>query len=80
LNFFDGFRSGLNILEYNKCLAFCFEIGLCDDVDDVAVLGEDLCEALTQIGNLYALFEVLNVDAMKESAMGTVSRCAMRDC
>lgn len=54
----------LGAVEDDKGLAFGFQVGFGDDVDDLAVLGEELGEGLFELLDFDALFEVADVEAM----------------
>jgi len=62
VHFFDGFGGGSGVVKDYECLSFGLEIGLCDEVDNFAVLGENLGESFFELFDLYALFKVLYVD------------------
>jgi len=63
LHLLDRLLRALYTVEYDKRLAFCLQVRLCDDVDDLAILGEELGERFFQLGNFDVLFEVADVDA-----------------
>lgn len=48
LHLLNGLDRGLGAVEDDKCLSFGFQVRLCDDVNDVAILGEDGLERLSQ--------------------------------
>jgi hypothetical protein len=63
LDFFDRSCGGRGVVEDDKGLAFGFEVGLCDEVDDVAVFGEDFAEGGFEFVDLYLFFKVPDVDS-----------------
>lgn len=65
LDFFDSREGGLGLVENNKCLALGLEVGLNNDIDHIAVLGEDGNEGFLERFGLDALFEVAHVDTMR---------------
>lgn len=54
----DGILCTLHRIEYDESLTSAPQATLCDNVQNVAILGEDLAQGLDQSGNLDALFEV----------------------
>lgn len=64
LDLLDGAEGRLGLVEDDKGLALGLEVRLGDDVDDVAVLGEDDLEGLAQRLRLDALLEVADVDTV----------------
>lgn len=56
-----GALGGFDILEDHESLAFGFQVLFGDEVDDGAVFGEDFCEGFFEVVDLYALFEVFNL-------------------
>ena len=44
MDFFDRSCGGRGVVEDDESLTFSFEVGLRDEVDDVAVFGEDFGE------------------------------------
>lgn len=67
LHLVDGGLGRLGVVEDDEGLAFGLEVGLCHDVDDVAVLGEDGTQSLFQHIGLDAFFKVPHVDAIQEA-------------
>jgi hypothetical protein len=63
LDFFNRSCGGQGVVEDDKSLAFGFEVGLRDEVDNVAVFGEDFAEGRFEFVNLYLFFEVADVDS-----------------
>lgn len=64
IDFFNRFGGGGWVVEDDEGLSFCFEVGFGDQVDDVAVFGEDFGEGFFQLVGFYALFEVFGVDSV----------------
>jgi hypothetical protein len=64
LDFFNRSRGGRGVVEDDEGLAFGFEVGLCDEVDDVAVFGEDFAERGLEFVDLYFFFEVPDIDSI----------------
>ena len=58
----NGDLRGLGAVEDDESLALRPEVRLGNDVDDIAVLGEDLGQGFPQRFGLDALFEVLDVN------------------
>jgi hypothetical protein len=50
-------------VEDDERLAFGFQIGLCDEVDDGAVFGEDFSECRFEFVRFDSFFEVADVDS-----------------
>jgi hypothetical protein len=63
LDFFNRSCGGRGVVEDDEGLAFGFEVGLCDKVDDVAVFGEDFAEGGLEFVDLYFFFEVPDIDS-----------------
>jgi hypothetical protein len=63
LDFFDRSCGGRGVVEDDEGLAFGFEVGLCDEVDDVAVFREDFAEGGFEFVDLYFFFKVPDVDS-----------------
>lgn len=57
----DGARRGVDIVEHNERLALGFQVGLCDDLEDCAVLRENLFEGFFEMVDFDALFEVADL-------------------
>lgn len=53
--------SSSRIIEDDESLAFGFEVGLGDEVDDITVLGEYFAEGFFELVDLYSLFEILDL-------------------
>lgn len=53
----------LGVVKDNKGLTFRLQVGLGDDVDDIAKLGEELAEGILEGVDFDALLEVPHVDA-----------------
>lgn len=60
----DGLQGGLGAVVDDKGLALGLEVFSCDDLDDVAKLGEDDVQGGLEGFLLDALFEVSHVDAV----------------
>lgn len=60
----DGAHRGVDIVENDERLAFGFQVRLGNQIDDVAILGEDLAEGFLELGRFYSLLEVFNVDTV----------------
>jgi hypothetical protein len=69
LNFFDRSCGRRGIVEDDEGLAFGFEVGLRNEVDDVAVFGEDFAEGGFEFVDLYFFFEVADVDSAWEKCL-----------
>lgn len=68
VGFVNGLLGRLGVLEDDESLAFGFQVRLGDDVDDVAILGEDnLQRGLERLG-LDALLEVAHIDPVRGRA------------
>lgn len=63
LNILDTLLRALDVIEDDERLAFRFQVRLGDYIDDLAVLGEELCEGFDKLGGLDALFKVADVNA-----------------
>jgi len=48
------------VVKDDKRLSLCFEIGFGNEVDDIAVFGEDFSEGFFKGVGFYALFEVFD--------------------
>jgi hypothetical protein len=66
LDFLDRGLCGVDVVEHNEGLAFCLEILLCYDLEDRAVFIEELGECFFQFIRLDALFEVLDLQKVRE--------------
>ena len=76
LNFVDGFLSGIDGVENNECLSLSFQVFLGYDIDNLAVLRENLTECLLQLLDLDALLEVADINPGKcVSSVTDVSVC-----
>lgn len=64
LHLLDGLFCSCGGVEDDESLAFGFEVLLCDEVDDVSVLGEDGGEGLFQEGDLDGFFEVADLGVL----------------
>jgi hypothetical protein len=64
LDLIYGCLGRFGVLKDDEGLALSLEVGLSDNVDDVAILGEDSSESLRQDVWLDALFKVPYVDAV----------------
>lgn len=71
VDFLDGARSGLCVVEHDEGLSFRLEVLGRADVDDVAIFAEDFEERFLELGNLDALFKVLD---LLEVLVGTRAR------
>ena len=69
MDFFDRSSGGRDVVEDDEGLAFSFEVGLRDEVDDVAVFGEDFAEGGFEFVDLYFFFEVADVDSAWEKCL-----------
>lgn len=78
LDLVDSGLGGFRLVEDDKGLALGLEVGLGDDVDDVAVLGEDGAQGLLENVGLNALFEVAHVDAVWGGRVWSVG-CSVRE-
>lgn len=78
LDLVDSGLGGFRLVEDDKGLALGLEVGLGDDVDDVAVLGEDGAQGLLEDVGLDALFEVAHVDAVGGGARVWSVGCSVR--
>lgn len=58
LNLVYSERRGLHTVENDECLPLCFQVLLGDDVDDVAIVAENVAKSLLQLFDFDALFEV----------------------
>jgi hypothetical protein len=74
LDLVDGGLGGLGLVEDDKGLALGLEVGLGDDVDDVAILGEDGAQGFLEDVGLDALFEVAHVNAVGGGQVWSVAR------
>jgi hypothetical protein len=63
LDFFDRSGCGRGVIEDDEGLAFGFEVCFRDEVNDVAVFGEDFAEGGFKFVDLYFFFEVADVDS-----------------
>jgi hypothetical protein len=63
LDFFNRSRGGRGVVKDDEGLAFGFEVGLCDEVDYVAIFGEDFAEGGFKFVDLYFFFEVPDIDS-----------------
>ena len=63
LDLLDSLDGRLGLLEDDESLPFGLQVGLGDDVDDVAVLGEDGSQGGFQNIGLDALFKIAHIDA-----------------
>lgn len=61
LYFLDGPFGGCGIFKDHKGLAFCSEVFLRDEIDDVAIFGEYFSERFFKLIDLDSLFEVLDL-------------------
>ena len=68
LDLLDGCLGGFGLLENDKSLALGLEVGLGDNIDDVAVLGEEGVQSFLESVRLDALLKVAHVDAVKGCA------------
>lgn len=63
LDVVDGLLGGLDGVEDDEGLALGLEVGLGHDVDDLAILGEQLRQGLLELGDLDRLLQVAAVHA-----------------
>lgn len=61
----DGARGGFDVVKHNKRLPFRLQVLLGDDVDDLAIFGEDRAERLLQLVDLDSFFEVADLCKQK---------------
>lgn len=71
LDFLYGLQGGLGLLEDDEGLALSLQVGLGDDVDDGAVLGEDGVEGGLERLRLDALLEVAHVNTVFQQNRGS---------
>lgn len=77
LDVVDGLLGAVGVGEDDEGLALGLEVGLGYDVDDLAILGEELLQGLGELGDLDRLLEVADVDARMVSVNGRTCRSAM---
>ena len=70
LEFFDGGLSRLGLVKDHKGLALCLEVGLGDNIDHIAVLGEDGAQGLLEGLWLDAFLEIAYIDSTRNANMG----------
>ena len=61
IDLINGIRSRLNAVEDDKCLALGLQIGLRDDVNDVAIFREDFLKRFFQLVDFDSFFEVADL-------------------
>jgi hypothetical protein len=80
LDFFNRSRGGRGVVEDDEGLAFGFEVGLCDEVNDIAVFGEDFAEGGFEFIDLYFFFEVPDIDPTWKKCLAVrISRAREKD-
>lgn len=70
LKFLDGGLGRLGLVKDHKGLALGLEIGLGDDINHIAVLGEDGAQGLLERLWLDALLEIAYIDSTRNVNMG----------
>lgn len=75
LDVVDGFLCGVHRVEYHEGLALGFEVCLSYYVDDLAILGEQLRQGLSELRDLDRLLKVTAVHATDVSRRTDVSEC-----
>lgn len=63
LKFIDRRLCTLNRVVHDKSLAFCLQILLRNDIDDVAVFGEHAMEHFDEFGDLCAIIEIADLSS-----------------
>lgn len=77
LNLFNCFRGAVDTIKNYKCLAFCLEVGLCDYIDDLAILREDFAESFFEGVNFDGFLEVARINSEYKLAEYGTCRSAM---
>ena len=76
LHFINCLLGRLDAVKDYECLALRLQIGLGNNIDDFAILGEELCESFLQLVDLDTLLEVTDIHTGRYVSGGThVSMC-----
>ena len=62
VDFIDRASGGFHVVEHNERLALGLQVGLRDDLDDVAIFREDLVQCDLQLVDFDSFFQVTNLD------------------
>lgn len=61
IDLLNSVRGGVHAVEDDERLALGLQVRLGDDLEDVAIFGEDLFEGFLELVDLYPFFEVANL-------------------
>ena len=70
LNLFDRLLRALNTIKHDERLTLRLQVRLCDDVDDLAILGEEFGQSFFELWDFDVLFEVADVDTGEHGLVG----------
>lgn len=76
LNLFDRLLRALNTIKHDERLTLRLQVRLCDDIDDLAILGEEFGQSFFELRDFDVLFEVADVDTGEHGLVGAQNQRA----